>query len=172
MGLSLVLGCKSYTTFLYPNPPAIKQATLRVGKLQALPPDSACLVRRLRMLTAFMLFSADNRANYKNAPSSLIDSLSTRLMYCPCITLLSHFFFKDHLNLSFVNYTLPFWVIALICLVYSSATITAILIDKFIFSLLLSWPLTIFTNWSSVYFVFMYSAILIISALRAHFSLQ
>ena len=49
MELSLVLGCKSYTTFLCPKPPAIKQVTLRVGKLQALPPDSACLVRGLRM---------------------------------------------------------------------------------------------------------------------------
>jgi len=49
MGLSLVLGCKSYTTFLCSKPSAIKQGTLRVGKLQALPPDGAYLVRRLRM---------------------------------------------------------------------------------------------------------------------------
>jgi len=80
-----------------------------------------------------MLFSADEGANYKNTFSSLTDCLSTRLMYCPCITLLSHFFFKDHLNLSFAHYTLRFWVITLICLAYSSATIAAILIDQFIF---------------------------------------
>ena len=49
MGLSLVLGCKSYTTFLCLQPPAIKQETLRVGKLPTVPPDSACLVRWLRM---------------------------------------------------------------------------------------------------------------------------
>jgi len=49
MGLSLVLGCKSYTTFLCPKPLAIKQGKLRAGKLQALPPDNACLVRRLGM---------------------------------------------------------------------------------------------------------------------------
>lgn len=49
MGLSLVLGCKSSTTFLCSKPSAIKQGALRVGKLQALPPDSDCLVRRPRM---------------------------------------------------------------------------------------------------------------------------
>jgi hypothetical protein len=59
MGLSLVLGYKSYTTFLCSKPLAIKHETFRVSKLQTLPPDSACLVHGLRIVdslrTIFLL---------------------------------------------------------------------------------------------------------------------
>jgi hypothetical protein len=79
-------------------------------------------------LSAFILVSADDGANYnyKNASSSLMSCLSTRLIYSPCIALLSHFL-KDHLNRSFVGFTL-FLSNAFICSAYSSATIAAVLI--------------------------------------------
>jgi hypothetical protein len=44
---------------------------------------------------------------------------------------------------------------------HSSATFAAALIVEFMFSSLLSWLLTILTNWSSLYFLFKYSAILL-----------
>ena len=76
--------------------------------------------------------------------SSLINFLSILLIYCPCITLLSYFFFKDSPNLSYVYFT-PSPFVSLLSFVQfnSSATSSATLIIIFVFSWLLSWILII-----------------------------
>ena len=101
--------------------------------------------------------------SHKNGSSSLISCLSILLIYWPSITLLLHFFSEEPPHLLFMC-----WMSSLFVTLFSfdwfnsSAAFATILIIEFIFGWLL---LTMFTNWSSAYFMFRYSAVLIISAL-------
>jgi hypothetical protein len=103
--------------------------------------------------------------SHRHMSSSLISCLSLFLTYWPRIILLSHFYFKDFRNFAFIC-----WMPSFFASLFSfdwfncSATFAATLIVQFIYGWLLLWLLTIWTNWSSIYFVFKYSAILIISA--------
>ena len=61
---------------------------------------------------------------------------------------------------------LPLWCVTAFCVRLNSfRTFVAILIVKFIYGWLLSWHLIISENWSSLYFVFIYSAVFIVAAL-------
>jgi len=105
--------------------------------------------------------------SHRNGSSSLICCLSILQIYWPSFTLLPHFFSEESPYLSFMCW-MPSFFVSLFSFDWfnSSATFATILIIEFTFGWLLSWLLTIFTNWSSAYFVFRYSAILIISALH------
>ena len=104
--------------------------------------------------------------NQRNVSASLIICLSILVIYWPCITLLSNFFFKNYPNFAFMCW-MPFFFASLFSFDWFnySATFAAALIVEFLFDWLLSWLLTTFTNWPSIYSVFKYSAVLIISAL-------
>ena len=97
----------------------------------------------------------------RNVSSSQISCVSILPIHWPCISLLSHFFFKDPTNLASMCWV-PAFRVSLFSSDWlnSSATFAAVLIVELIFRWLLSWLLTIFTTWSSAYFVFRYSAIL------------
>ena len=104
----------------------------------------------------------------RNMSSSLISCLCIFLMYFPLFILFFHFFFKISLHFAFVC-CIPSCFASFIPLSWfkSSKNFAADLNIEFIFGCMLSWTLTMLTNWSSLYFVLRYSAVLIISALYA-----
>jgi hypothetical protein len=106
--------------------------------------------------------------NQRNVYFSLISYLSIFLTYCPCITLFFHFVFKVYPNLHFVCCISSCFASFIRLSWYTSSIIfDADLSIESIFGCVLSWTVTILTNWSSLYFVLRCSAVLIISVLYA-----
>ena len=104
--------------------------------------------------------------SHRNVSSWLISCLPIVIIYWPCFNLLSHFFFTDSPSFAFMCWMPSFFVSLFSFDCFNSpAKFSAALIVEFIFGRLLSWLLTIFKNWSFLYFVFKYSTVLIISAL-------
>ena len=93
---------------------------------------------------------------HTNVSSSLTSHLSILLKYWPCITFLSHYFFKDSPNFAFV-YSMPSFFVSLYSFDwFNSSTIFAnlclCLIVENTYGRLLSWLLTI--NCKLVFFMF------------------
>ena len=128
---------------------------------RTLMPDLALL------LFHFLSFLPDlsSTAN-RNMSAQHTSCLSILLIYWPCITLFPHFFFKYFPNFAFICCMPSFFVSQFSCAWFNfSADFAATLIVEFLFGWLCLWLLVILTDWSSAYFVFRYSAVLIISAL-------
>jgi len=102
--------------------------------------------------------------SHRNVSSSLTSCQYILLIYWPRITLHSHFSLRILLILLLCVEHLPFVSLFLLNWFKSSANFAVTLSIELKFGWLLLW-LLIFKNWSSIYFVFKYSAVLITSAL-------
>jgi len=86
-----------------------------------------------------------------------INKISILLIYCPCITLLSYFFFKDSPNLSYVH-CMPSPFVSLFSFVWLnfSVTCSSTLIIIFVLVWLLSWILIIQFRFLHYYYYYYY----------------